>query len=266
MSNFNTVEDTLFVPMLGRIYASLNFPQVLYDEKALEIKSKLPEKLKGQDTQTEYTHLASAVRSLNMDLYIKEFMYKNPDGIIAQLGCGLETTFYRDSKGCNNIWYEIDLPEVIDYRKEIIGETELDRTISCSAFSEEWIKTIRENHPGKPILVTASGLFYYFTEEEVINLFKMLKKYGNIEVIFDTVNSFGMKQMSKYMKQVGHEEAKMYFYVDSGKKLAESLGATLVKEEPFYKYTDKKGFKFSTSATMISSDVFNIVKMEHIKF
>ena len=38
MSHFGVVEDTLFVPMLGRIYASEYCPQILYDPKALELK------------------------------------------------------------------------------------------------------------------------------------------------------------------------------------------------------------------------------------
>ena len=43
MSHLGVVEDTLFVPMLGRIYASEHCPQIIYDKKALELKEKLPE-------------------------------------------------------------------------------------------------------------------------------------------------------------------------------------------------------------------------------
>ena len=35
MSKLGVVEDTLFVPMLGRIYAAEHCPQILYDKKAL---------------------------------------------------------------------------------------------------------------------------------------------------------------------------------------------------------------------------------------
>ena len=45
MSKLGVVEDTLFVPMLGRIYASEHYPQILYDKKALELKKKLPSDL-----------------------------------------------------------------------------------------------------------------------------------------------------------------------------------------------------------------------------
>ena len=38
MPEFNAVENTLFIPMLGRIYASEHFQNILYDEKALSLK------------------------------------------------------------------------------------------------------------------------------------------------------------------------------------------------------------------------------------
>ena len=67
MSRLGVVEDTLFIPMLGRIYASEHCPQILYDPKALELKKKLPSGLPEQDGQSQYTLLASAARSANMD-------------------------------------------------------------------------------------------------------------------------------------------------------------------------------------------------------
>ena len=264
MPELDTVEDTLFVPMLGRIYASEHVPHILNDKKALELKPKLPSNIKGQDTQTQYTLMASAVRSVNMDRYIKDFMNREENGIIVNLGCGLETTFYRNDDG-KHLWYEIDLPNVINYRKTLLSESDNDKYLIADAFSEDWIKTIRETHPTEPILITSSGLFYYFEREKVVNLFKMLKNYGNIEIVFDTVNSAGMKQMTKYMDQVGHSEANMYFCVDSGEALAYETETKLILEEPYYAHINKKGLKFSTKMTMKVSDSCNMVKMIHMK-
>ena len=264
MPDFSTVEDTLFVPMLGRIYASEHFPHILHDKKALELKSQLPKKLKGQDTQTQYTLMASAVRSTNMDRYIKNFMVRHPEGIVVQLGCGLETTFYRNDNG-KTVWYEVDLPDVINYRKELLGEQDRDRFIAADAFGEEWIKKVREEYPDVPVLVAASGLYYYFEESTVIGLFKKLKKYGKIELLFDTVNSSGMKRMSKYMKQVGHSDASMFFYVDSAKDVADQIGGKVLNEEPYYAHTPKKGLQFMTSTSMRVSDKCMMVKMVHLK-
>lgn len=265
-SKLGVVEDTLYVPMLGRIYASENCKHVLYDKKALEIKSGMPEGLIENDTQTQYTYLASASRSANMDRYIHDFMERKPQGIIVQLGCGLETTFYRNDNG-HTLWYGVDLPHVIEYRKELLPETEREKYIAGSAFEKEWIEKIREEHKDEPILVTASGLFYYFEEENVLELMKILMNYGDIEILFDTVNKSGMTMMQKkHMKTVGHEEAKMFFYVDSATELAAKVDSKVkvLAEETFYSHISKKGLEFSTKFSMIFSDLLGMVKMIHL--
>ena len=73
-SKLGVIEDTLYVPMLGRIYASEHCKNILYDKKALELKNGMPKGLVENDTQTQYTYLASASRSANVDRYIKNFI------------------------------------------------------------------------------------------------------------------------------------------------------------------------------------------------
>ena len=115
MQKLGVLEDTLFIPMLGRIYASEHYLQILYDKKALELKKKLPSDLIKQNMQSQYTLLASASRSANMDRIIRTFLERRPDGVIVQLGCGLETTYHRCDNGKTH-WYAVDLPHVIEYQ------------------------------------------------------------------------------------------------------------------------------------------------------
>ena len=264
MPEFDILEDTMFVPMLGRIYTSINYPNILYDKKALELKNKLPKNIKGQRTQTEYTLLAGAVRSMNMDRYIQDFIKRNKDGIIVNIGAGLETTYYRNDNGYNR-WFEVDLQNVIKYRLELLGETNLDKYIIADAFNHEWIDKIRKIDDKVPILVIASGLFFYFPKEKVLNLLRMLSNYGNIEVVFDVFNKLGISCAKRYMKQVGHEKALMYFYVNNINELAKEVNAKDIEEERYYKFVDKNKLKFSTKITMIIADLFNMIKMIHLK-
>ena len=106
MQTLGVVEDTLFVPMMGRIYASEHCPQILYDRKTLELKNRLPSDLIKQNMQNQYTLLASASRSANMDRFIRSFLERRPDGVIVQLGCGLETTYHRCDNGKTH-WYAV---------------------------------------------------------------------------------------------------------------------------------------------------------------
>ncbi len=269
MSELGTIEDTLFVPMLGRIYATENCPKILYDEKSVSLKESLPDGLLEREMkgQSEYTLLASASRSANMDRYIKDFLKRKPDGVIVQLGLGLETTFYRDDNGKTR-WYGVDLPNVIEYRNSIIPESEREKYIAGDAFDPAWLKQVRSDVPDSPILVTASGLFYYFEEEKVLDLMKMLQSSGDIEIVFDTVNKSGMNRMRKqYMKQIHHEDAEMFFYVDRADGLIEKIGgnAKVLAEEKYYKHIDKSGIRLSTKLTMICSDLMKMVKMVHLQ-
>lgn len=266
MSKLGVVEDTLFVPMLGRIYASEYCPQILYDGKALELKEKLPPELLSQGRLSQYTLLASAARSANMDRFIRAFLERRPDGVIVQLGCGLETAYYRCDNGRSH-WYAVDLPHVVEYRRELLPEPERETYLAGDAFAGGWIKQIRADVPDAPILVTAGGLFHYFEENKVVELLRMLTGVGEIEIVFDAVSKSGMAMMrKKYMKQVGHGDAQMFFYVDSASELAGKIGSgvRVLAEEPYYRRIPRTGLKLSTKVSMAVSDRFGMVKMVHL--
>ena len=38
----NGIEDTLYIPLVARIYVSEKFPEFFYDEKALSLKRYIP--------------------------------------------------------------------------------------------------------------------------------------------------------------------------------------------------------------------------------
>ena len=267
MSKFNAVENTLFIPMLGRIYASEHFQNILYDEKALSLKDVLPKDLMETGSQSQYTLLASASRSANMDRYIRDFLRRKTDCVIAELGCGLETTFYRNDDG-HTQWYAVDLPDVMEYRKTLLPEPERQAYFAGDAFSDDWIRQIRIDAPDVPVLVTAGGLFHYFEEEKVLALLRMLQGFGNIEIVFDSVNKSGMVMMrKKYMKQMGHADARMFFYVDSAAELTRKIGGDdcAITDEPYYRHIDKTRLNLSTKLSMNVSDRFCMVKMVHVE-
>lgn len=268
MEELGKVEDTLFVPMIGRIYASKYHKNILFDEKALDLEDKLPKRVLDNDHQKQYTLIASASRSANMDRYVRNFLKDNPDGAIVELGCGLETTYYRNLD-LDPIWYGIDLSNVIEYRKKLLPQKGKLHYLSNSVFDDGWLEEIIESNPNRKILMLSSGLFYYFKEEEVLSLLrKIASAPAHIEIVFDSVNKTGMKMMQKkYMKEVGHKDASVYFYVDKGEELIEKMGnnVKLLQEEPYYRYIERKGLKLSTRLSMGISDMTKMVKMIHLK-
>ncbi|MDO5532238.1 class I SAM-dependent methyltransferase [Sutterella sp.] len=267
MTEIGIVEDTLFVPLIGRIHASEHFPWILRDEKALELRKSLPARIFREDRQGEYTLVASASRSAGMDRYVREFLELHPDGAVVELGCGLETTFHRNDNGRTR-WFAVDLPAVIAYRRTLLPATERQTLIAGDAFDEGWIRAVRASLPDAPLLILASGLFYYFKEEEVLGLFHMLRGFGRIEIVLDAVSRIGLAMMRrKLMKDVRHADAEVYFHVDSARELAGRSGGTVevIAEEPFYRSISRRGLRLPTRLCMNISDRLRMVKMVHLR-
>ena len=219
----NEVSKTLFVPMGGRIYASEHFPRLLCDPKALELKKHFPEGALQDKEQSQYTYLASASRCRNIDERIREFLKKYPEGALVELGCGLETTYFRTDNGRAH-WYELDIPEVISYRRDLIPLQNRMHFIEASAFDTAWMEELAPALKDQPVLFLASGVFQYFEENMVIQLFRDLQRFSHAFIVFDAVSKLGMKGTRRYMKQLGKDAAAMYFYCDDAAELAKKAG------------------------------------------
>jgi len=263
VDEFNKISKTLFIPMRGRIYSTEHFPNILKDDIALKLKDKLPPEEK---VQSQYTYIASAVRSRNIDRYIDNFLKINPDGVIVELGCGLETTYFRHPN-IKSSFYDLDLPEVIDYREKRIPLGEHQKLIKGDLFKKDWIEKIKSEIGNKPVLIVVGGVFHYFQRENVISAIKNMLNFDNIELVFDALNSLGIKGIKKYMNDLGHSDTAMYFYVNDVNEFAKEIGpdVKVLEEIKYYSQTPKDGLDFWTKVQMSGADLFYMVKMIHLK-
>ena len=233
MNEFNGVADTMLIPMAARIYASKRFPEYFYDETALSLEEKIPADAleRIQKSSSEYTMLASVSRYYNFDEMIKNFLAQHERCNIVNLGAGLETAAFR-LQADGAIFYEIDLPEVIERRKNILGAKENERLISADIFTLEWTEHIDTSLPS---LLIVSGVFQYFREEKIVRFLSDVKKrFPKGELIFDATNEIGIKYANKYVQKTGNTSAQMYFYVNDGQAFAQKCGMKLVEQRTFY--------------------------------
>ena len=263
------VSETLYVPLMGRIYASKHNIDILYDKAALSIESRLPESIKEAQGQNEYTLFASATRSKNMDYYIGEFLRDYPEGAIVNAGCGLETMFQRNDNG-TALWFELDLPDVIELRKEYFPALERDIYLPYSIFDYEWMNAVEKDlgDPERPVLVVASGLFHYFRESQVIEFIRKLRYFDNVWIVFDAVSPSGIKVTKRYMEKMNKREAEMFFCVGSAGDFAVKISSDtkVLETKSFYSFSKKTGnLKTQTKIKMYFSDIFDMVKSIYLK-
>lgn len=114
-------------------------------------------------------------RAKKIDTVTKDFLEENPDSVIIQLGCGLDTRFWRVYNGRAR-WYDLDMPPVIDLRQLFFKEEyERYHLISSSVTNLQWIDTVIAG--GKPVLVIAEGLLMYLDEMDVKALLLKLQEH-----------------------------------------------------------------------------------------
>jgi O-methyltransferase involved in polyketide biosynthesis len=230
MAKLQGISDTLFIPLVARIFTSEKFPEYFFDAKALSLKKYIPD---GgiQKKSSEYSLMASAARYYNLDLMTRAFIEKNGKCNIVCLGAGFETAYHRINE-LGAIFYEIDFQDVIAARREILGERENEILIAGDIFGMEWAKQIDGS---LPTLLIASGVFQYFKEADILQFISRVKNaFANAELIFDATNETGIKYANKYVKKTGNNDALMHFFINDSAEFSKRAGVKLIEERAFF--------------------------------
>lgn len=189
------VQKTLFLPAWGRAVETKKEPPLLVDDTAVEIMEKIGYDFApmAQNLQ-EISRIAWIKRSLLTDHVVEKFLSEHPDGTIINIGCGMETTFERTDNGRVR-WYDLDLPDVIEIRKQFLKETDRRTFLATSFLDEAWLNEIE--HDGNVLFISA-GVFYYFEEDDVKTFFlRLLEKIPGSEIVFDVSSPLGVKMANR---------------------------------------------------------------------
>ncbi len=192
--------ETLFMPVIARALESKKAKPLLIDPFAEEIYHNADLDLqKLTSTIPELCQVAWISKYVCFDRLIRDFLRRFPDSTVVNMGCGLDTTYERVNNG-SVLWYDLDLPEVIELRKSFIKEASNRKHISASFLQTTWHKEIVFN---KNILFVASGVFYYY-EEKVIKKFltNLSLLYPSCELIFDATSCKGIHMPVKSLKEL----------------------------------------------------------------
>ena len=111
-----------------------------------------------------------------------EYDYSKFDGAkLSEVGCVVRGRYFDDAVGCGldtrcqrihrendpTKYYELDLPEVISLRRELIPEPEYDTYISSSLLETKWLECLKTQHPDCDFIFIIEGVLMYFYEEQV---------------------------------------------------------------------------------------------------
>jgi O-methyltransferase involved in polyketide biosynthesis len=258
INNITNVSETLLIPLYARAIETLSKNPVINDKKAVEITAELnkffstsssplhKQLAKGKIRRLSNQKLAAflSIRSRKFDSYCQDFLRRNPNATIVELGCGLSSRFSRIVNKTVE-WFDLDLPEVIDIRNKFFKETPRYHMIASSVLDFKWMEHI----PTKDVLFIAEGLLMYLHEEDVKSLiFKLQQKFPGCELVCEVENTFVINTLKKkrWRKKFQRDHhlgtnVTMYFGIENGNDLEQwGKGIKFLDEWTIFDDHDKK--------------------------
>jgi methyltransferase (TIGR00027 family) len=177
------------------------------------------------------------LRARKYDRYARDFVARHPGGCVVNLGCGLDTRFWRIDDGRLQL-YDLDLPEIIALKRELVEETDRYHLVGRSVLDHRWMDRLTAEQTG-PFQFLAEGLLMYLPPDRVRALILALRsRFPGSELVFETVNSAWLKPWLKWMvnlkmqKELGlGKGTEFHFGIRDGCELEEwSPGIRLLEE------------------------------------
>ena len=186
------VAETLLIPLYVRALESRRPDAILRDERAVALVTQMSYDFQGikRVRLGEDDKAILVLRNREFDNYARGFTARHPGAVVVHIGCGLDSRFERVNDGQVE-WYDLDLPEVIELRRKLIGgEGERYHLLACSVFDSAWLDAV-SLHGRRPFLSLAEGVMMYFEEAQVRSLLLTLRDhFPGAELVFDAFAPF----------------------------------------------------------------------------
>jgi O-methyltransferase involved in polyketide biosynthesis len=271
-----TLQSTLVGPLWARATYSQKYPDLLSDNQSVQLVEKV--KAMHPDAQAEFATmeqfinefygLTLLIRARIFDDAIRAFLSKFSNSTIVNIGCGLDTTFSRVDNG-RILWYDLDLPDVIEYRRQLISDSTRNIYIAKSAFDPSWLEEI-SSKPDNHVFCFAGGLFHYFPESDVATLVDaMARQFPTGELCFDMPSRLGIRILKQRFRSYGIEGIDIQFGLGNAQKQLPrwSQHVQVLDWFPmFNRILKNPKWRYKTRLMMWLSDRFKVVSFVHVKF
>lgn len=231
------VPETLFITLRVRAIETQHPNGAIKDPYAVEILNQIEFSESDKNKVSKGSQTGTIARTIILDNVITEFLSKNPQGIIVNLGCGLDARCKRLPRQASQ-WFDIDVADSIELRKQFFEETPTYHMIAKSMFDYSWMNSISKDHP---VLIFAEGVMMYFEEKEIQTLFsKIARTFLSAEIAFDILGEF-MARNHKMHPDVKKYNAPFKWGIDNAQSIEGwKPGFKLLKTYYYMDYLKKR--------------------------
>lgn len=167
------VERTAFVTQYARAVDSRWPRPILGDRLADEIVAKIDYDFQALGVPSSAVR-QTALRAKMLDDRARKFIADHPDAVIVSLGAGLDTGMLRIAPTGTVDWYNVDLPNIIALRDELVPARDHVYSVAASLADDAWTDSIPSD---RPTMLIADGLLAFLPEPVVVNLFRRIPEH-----------------------------------------------------------------------------------------
>ena len=212
----NTVQETLIIPLYARKLCSELYPGLYRDETAIRLLGQIDYDFSAAERQSHslmqrFGALEVAMRQNDLAFEVRDYLKQHPQAAVVNLGCGLDNTGRNCDNGTCKL-YNLDFPDVIAVRNELLPAGEREENIPCDLNDTAWLEKIDAS--GGAVFF-AAGVFYYFLTEQVRALARrMADAFPGGVLVFDAANQRAVKLIAKtWLKGAEIKNVGAYFAV-----------------------------------------------------
>jgi O-methyltransferase involved in polyketide biosynthesis len=233
--NLRGVSQTLLSPLWARAKLSREHNSVLNDMKAIEIVEHIDYDFSTLDKKLNLeSNLVFVTRARQFDDKIRAYIAEYPHASVINLGAGLDTTFHRVDNGSIH-WYDLDLPDVIELRKQLVPETDRMRCVAKSLLDLRWRNDVEDIENG--VFIISCGVLGFFEKSQVKQFFSSLAdNFPGGELVFDTASKLGNLMSNFGLRQTGIKNATTKWTLKDANKLKKWDKRIIVIDQfPYFK-------------------------------
>lgn len=205
ITELTPVERTAFVTQYARALDSRCPRPILGDTLADEIVGKIDYDFPALSVPSSAVR-QTALRAKMLDDRVRSFISQHPDAVVVALGAGLDTAMLRVAPPATVDWYNVDLPNVIALRDEVVPTDDHAHSVAASLAEDAWTHQIP---PDRPTMLVADGLLAFLSESVIINLFRHIPEHfrsGELALNdYGRVSRSGLLAMKVVFSAVGNQ-------------------------------------------------------------
>ncbi len=166
--DLDPIQETLLLTLYARELDSRSDRPILGDVRSADLADRIDYDFAKLNVKPGLV-CGTALRAERIDEAVENFTTANPNGVVLDLGCGLDTRIFRCDPPPGVDWYDVDFPEIIAIRERLLPSRSV--YIGADLIETGWHTELPAE---RPAMIVAEGLLPFMPGDSFQRMIRAL--------------------------------------------------------------------------------------------